>query len=776
MNEKENNSNSEKDLKNNALTKSVQENPKDKYNLKKGNSRPTNLLLSNNNDNNNELRLLNSKLPPIKSNYIRKTSTSNDTYRSIRGDYKFLRLKSSINNTTKNNSNYVQTYSSKGDINQKDYISYKNFNSQLNTIKDENEKGYNIHSRNLELIKRLEEKRKKLMEEKIEISNKHEMNPMERLNMFKKSLINNGITLIQHKKLESLNLNAPKNDNITYYYQIFHEGNSSQVIENCLKRRGQWKKFNSEEIHINNSNNNNSSSNNGSFSENNFPHFLWSHCSSRINFNEFNRGKPGDIKRITNHFEFHNEISNKLNLFINMMIFCEKKNYDLFSMLPMTFPIKYESKFYLIKMGSFTNIFNKIEKYISDKQLEYKYRNLFELEEKGRIGYRTSFHIPKNHYCGRNLWLVKAIDLNRGRCIKISDNLKDIEKIIKNFYRGVKKDFDKEENIEKNEDAKENLKEEKKLELPKIYNNNKIKEINTIPNIIIKANSSYDLNNKDEALSRRLKKKSKNKININNQKKFNNSQNKNISQSPKNMTRENILNLYKQYKLFPNDPKTYQNSSVIIQKYIEKPLCYKGRKCDMRLWILLTWDFNVYLFKEGHFKASSVPYDVNSQNSYVHLTNYSVQKYSQDFAKFETGNEISFTDFEISIENKINVKRDLIPKIKEIILNTMKCVKNKINRCDRRLCFEIFGYDFMFDIDYKPYLLEINTNPGLEISSPLIEMLIPRLIDDAFKLTIDKVFLLSQNNLEKMKINALKVGGYDDEENMWEFLGNILLN
>ena len=116
----------------------------------------------------------------------------------------------------------------------------------------------------------------------------------------------------------------------------------------------------------------------------------------------------------------------------------------------------------------------------------------------------------------------------------------------------------------------------------------------------------------------------------------------------------------------------------------------------------------------------------------------------------------------------------MLPKVKEIIVYTMKCVKNKINKSDRRLYFEIFGYDFMFDINYKPYLLEINTNPGLEISSPLIEMLIPRLIDDAFKLTIDKVFLISPHNLENMKKNPLKVGGYDDDENMWELLGNAL--
>jgi len=52
----------------------------------------------------------------------------------------------------------------------------------------------------------------------------------------------------------------------------------------------------------------------------------------------------------------------------------------------------------------------------------------------------------------------------------------------------------------------------------------------------------------------------------------------------------------------------------------------------------------------------------------------------------------------------------------------------------------LFGFDFMIDADLNCWLIEVNTNPCLEESSKLLEMLIPRMIDDMFKLTIDKVF------------------------------------
>jgi tubulin---tyrosine ligase len=51
--------------------------------------------------------------------------------------------------------------------------------------------------------------------------------------------------------------------------------------------------------------------------------------------------------------------------------------------------------------------------------------------------------------------------------------------------------------------------------------------------------------------------------------------------------------------------------------------------------------------------------------------------------------------------------------------------------------FEIFGYDFIIDTDYNTWLIEVNTNPCLEESSPLLQQLIPRMVNDALKLTLD---------------------------------------
>ena len=772
-----------------------------------------------------------------------------------------------------NNNRNLQTAQNNCDLNlqkkesneegKENNINKQEAKEQLKIIKESSPES-KISLRNLELIKKMSEKVKIKREEKIMQLNKPRQSPMERFNNIKKYFqvksSSGSPRPFNHRRFELFSdINEGKNssklfnnDN-TYYYEIIYGGNSSEVIEECLKRRNQWKIYyrSGEELtqNFNNvnsptNNNFNSSPTNSSVKFNNqaymsfanlynyqnennpLPNFIWSHSSTRLDFGEFSKYRPTHIKKMTNHFEFHKEITNKMNLFLNMMIYCESFNLDLFSMVPLTFPIRYESQNYINEISSFMQIFNNINKYLdnhidnldldfkknlNNNNYKYKYRNLFDLELRGRIGYRTPLHIPKTHFCGRNLWLVKAIDLNRGRCIKISDNINGIESIIKHFYKGMKKSFFKmvtKEMIdnEENENQKNNY-------FNKLYNyNNNEGEISEILNsnnknnktLHIKINNNIgkyqeNINSKKNINIIKKNKLTNNKVHLPFLSTSNNTLNdtENIKSNQKDKSRNTILekkskrNLINQNSkivytniaqqatkgrqiLKQNNPQVYQNSTIIIQKYIEKPLCYNGRKCDMRLWVMLTWDFNLYLFKEGHFKATSLPYDVNSQDSYVHLTNYSVQKYNANFAKFETGNEISFADFESSLDNKINVRKDLLPKVKEIIIHSLKSVCGKINKLERKICFEIFGYDFMFDEYYNPFLLEVNTNPGLEISSPLIEMLIPRMIDDAFKITIDKVFLLNEKNVEKMKENPYKVNGYDDNENMWEFLGNIV--
>jgi len=235
---------------------------------------------------------------------------------------------------------------------------------------------------------------------------------------------------------------------------------------------------------------------------------------------------------------------------------------------------------------------------------------------------------------------------------------------------------------------------------------------------------------------------------------------------------ENEINkIHNNSKMEISEKRKCKCKCIIIQKYIEKPLLYQGRKFDIRLWVLFIGNKpdDVYIFKEGHLKATCANYNLDSKDIFIHLTNYSIQKYNSNFSKIEIGNEIPFNDLQSDLilnKIKINFRKDIYPKICRIVRITAGAAKPKFNMMNRKNCFEIFGYDFMIDEKFNPFLIEINTNPGFEISSPLIDMLLPRLIDDTFKLTIDNDFRDSKifiNNPSKFHVE-----GYSDYENMFD--------
>ena len=49
------------------------------------------------------------------------------------------------------------------------------------------------------------------------------------------------------------------------------------------------------------------------------------------------------------------------------------------------------------------------------------------------------------------------------------------------------------------------------------------------------------------------------------------------------------------------------------------------------------------------------------------------------------------------------------------------------------MCFEIFGLDYMISDDFRAWLIEVNTNPCLELSSPLLVKIIPSMLENAFR-------------------------------------------
>ena len=78
--------------------------------------------------------------------------------------------------------------------------------------------------------------------------------------------------------------------------------------------------------------------------------------------------------------------------------------------------------------------------------------------------------------------------------------------------------------------------------------------------------------------------------------------------------------------------------------------------------------------------------------------------------------------------SEINLRKNILPRMKEKIYLSYLSVKDKLNPRNRHYSFEIFGYDFIIDNLFNIFLLEVNTNPCIEESSTILEVYLPRML------------------------------------------------
>ena len=97
--------------------------------------------------------------------------------------------------------------------------------------------------------------------------------------------------------------------------------------------------------------------------------------------------------------------------------------------------------------------------------------------------------------------------------------------------------------------------------------------------------------------------------------------------------------------------------------------------------------------------------------------------------------------------NKYCVKEDtniffenILPQMKAITLDAVKSTYLSLDQQRRENNFELFGMDFMIDQDFHPWLIQINTNPCLQTNCPLLNQIIPELLEQTLRICLDTSF------------------------------------
>ena len=174
----------------------------------------------------------------------------------------------------------------------------------------------------------------------------------------------------------------------------------------------------------------------------------------------------------------------------------------------------------------------------------------------------------------------------------------------------------------------------------------------------------------------------------------------------------------------------FQNT--VVQKYLDKPSLIKGRKYDLRVFMVIICCKPYFVYsQEGYARISLNEYTTESfgktetledgkttdwPGRITHLTNLAIQKKHPEFKTRKE--EVAMTmaalrDYFIGqgLTTVDDFKTRVTDKINEVMRLIFLQVKDRLDK--KFGCFEVFGFDFMLDDDLRPILLEINVNPAL---------------------------------------------------------------
>jgi len=185
---------------------------------------------------------------------------------------------------------------------------------------------------------------------------------------------------------------------------------------------------------------------------------------------------------------------------------------------------------------------------------------------------------------------------------------------------------------------------------------------------------------------------------------------------PKNSARGKGIRMLRDVATAPRD------SRWMVQAYLDNPHTMNGFKYVLRLYVLVSSvePLRVYLYNEGSAKLASARYDPDDlDNPYAHLTNPDLNATNLASASPVVFHSLAW--YRSWLRDQGHDDERLFSRIRDMVAITLVCAREKMRsrlqavNADTSGCYELLGIDCLVDHDLKPWILECNLSPSLEI-------------------------------------------------------------
>lgn len=202
-------------------------------------------------------------------------------------------------------------------------------------------------------------------------------------------------------------------------------------------------------------------------------------------------------------------------------------------------------------------------------------------------------------------------------------------------------------------------------------------------------------------------------------------------------------------------------NKMVCQVYIRRPFLIDGYKFDLRIYALISScrPLRLFVYNEGLARFATEQYEEpnqhNESNRYMHLTNYAVNKRSPLYTVDETKGTLRrlTTINKWLLRHNIDAKKvceSMDDAIIKTIISFLPALRHNYkvsfpDQNDSNSCFQMLGFDIIFDYSLKPFVLEVNDSPSFKADVPLDKEMTEALIHDTFN-----ILHLDENNRSKV--------------------------